>query len=73
MALHSFGLPSHALVDYHLERSGMQFHDKVEVNCSNVFHCLALIFSSCTPFAVGVNCKRDATTENQCVGAWYMG
>ena len=23
--------------------------------------------------AVGVNCKRGATTENQGAGAWYMG
>ena len=23
--------------------------------------------------AVGVNCKKDATTENQDAGAWYIG
>ena len=29
--LHSFGLPSTALVDYHLERGGMLLHDMVGV------------------------------------------
>ena len=32
MALRSFGQPSHALVDYHLERGGMPLHDAVGVN-----------------------------------------
>ena len=50
MALRSFGPPSHALVDYHLVRGGMQLHD-----------------------AVGVNCKRGATTEIQGAYAWYVG
>ena len=31
--LHSFGLPSHALVDYHLERGEMLLQDVVGVNC----------------------------------------
>ena len=29
----SFGLPSRALVAYHLERGGMPLHDAVVVNC----------------------------------------
>ena len=33
MALLSFGPPSCALVDYHLERGGMQLHDAFGVNC----------------------------------------
>ena len=32
MALCSFSLPSNALVDYHLERSGMLLHVAVGVN-----------------------------------------
>ena len=35
---------------YHLERSGMQLHD-----------------------AVGINCKKGATTENQEADVKYMG
>ena len=34
MALCSFRLPSHALVDYHMERGGMPLHDVVGVNCT---------------------------------------
>ena len=45
-----FLAPSHALVDYQLERGGMPLPD-----------------------AVGVNCKKGATTENQGTGASYMG
>ena len=36
MALCSYGQPSDALVDYHLERGGMLLHDAVGVNCKNV-------------------------------------
>ena len=36
MALRSFGPPSHALVDYHLERGGMPLHDAVGVNRTRV-------------------------------------
>ena len=35
MSLRSFGRPSHALVDYHLERSGMPLHDVVGVKCKS--------------------------------------
>ena len=34
MALLSIGPPSHALMDYHLERGGMQLHNAVGVNCT---------------------------------------
>ena len=50
MALRSFGLPSHALVDYHLVRGGMALQDEVVVNR-----------------------KMCTTTENQGVGASYVG
>ena len=50
MALSSFGSPSRAVVDYHLESGGNPVHN-----------------------AVGVNCKRGLTTENQGADEWYMG
>ena len=36
MAYCSFGQPSQALVDYHLERDGMPLHDAVAVNRKRV-------------------------------------
>ena len=36
MALRSFGPLSLALVNYHLERSGMPLHDAVGVSCKGV-------------------------------------
>ena len=47
--LFSFGPPSLAQVDNHMERGGLPLID-----------------------AVGVNCKKCATTENQGAGAQYM-
>ena len=32
LTLHSIGLPSCALVDFHLERDGMLLHDAIGVN-----------------------------------------
>ena len=34
MTMRSFGPPSHALVDYHLERDRMPLHDAVGINCN---------------------------------------
>ena len=33
LALHSFGLPSHALSDWHLEKGGILLHDEVGIIC----------------------------------------
>ena len=36
LALCSFGPPSRALLDYHLERCGITLHDAVGINCKEI-------------------------------------